>query len=195
MIIWVNGPFGVGKTQTANELNRRIENSFLFDPENLGYFLQKNFPKNNDINDFQDYEFWRKGNFELLLYLHQHYKGTIIVPMTLYNEKYFNEIVGNLRENLVEVHHFSLLATQETIKKRLKKRLDFDQTWALSHLQEILNSLSQDKFETIIYTDNLTIDQVVEQIGEKCHLKLKPRIRNPLKKLIRRIHIQIKNIR
>ncbi|MDG3135252.1 adenylyl-sulfate kinase [Streptococcus suis] len=40
MIIWLNGPFGVGKTTLANILHKRIENSYLYDPELLGDFLQ-----------------------------------------------------------------------------------------------------------------------------------------------------------
>lgn len=44
MIIWINGAFGAGKTQTAYELNRRIENSFVYDPENIGFFINKSMP-------------------------------------------------------------------------------------------------------------------------------------------------------
>ncbi|MFC4777768.1 AAA family ATPase [Paenibacillus sp. GCM10023252] len=42
MIIWVNGAFGAGKTQSASELHRRLPNSFVFDPENAGYYIRKN---------------------------------------------------------------------------------------------------------------------------------------------------------
>lgn len=37
MIFWVNGAFGAGKTQTSYELHRRIPNSFVYDPENVGF--------------------------------------------------------------------------------------------------------------------------------------------------------------
>jgi deoxyadenosine/deoxycytidine kinase len=33
MLIWLNGPFGVGKTQTAHELSRRLPTSVVCDPE------------------------------------------------------------------------------------------------------------------------------------------------------------------
>ncbi|MEK4047271.1 hypothetical protein NSU18_27040 [Paenibacillus sp. FSL H8-0048] len=36
VIIWLNGTFGSGKTQTAAELHRRIPDSYVFDPENAG---------------------------------------------------------------------------------------------------------------------------------------------------------------
>lgn len=45
MIIQVNDAFGVGKTQTCNELHRRIQNSFFFDAENAGYFIRDNLPE------------------------------------------------------------------------------------------------------------------------------------------------------
>ncbi|HHT7657751.1 TPA: P-loop NTPase fold protein [Streptococcus suis] len=35
MIIWLNGPFGVGKTTLANILHKRIENSYLYDPDKI----------------------------------------------------------------------------------------------------------------------------------------------------------------
>ena len=39
MLIWVNGPFGGGKTQTAHELQRRLPGSALCDPELVGFGL------------------------------------------------------------------------------------------------------------------------------------------------------------
>ncbi|WP_317106532.1 hypothetical protein [Chroococcidiopsis sp. SAG 2025] len=38
MIIWLNGAFGIGKTQTTFELHSRIPGSFVFDPEQIGFF-------------------------------------------------------------------------------------------------------------------------------------------------------------
>lgn len=64
MIVWINGAFGVGKTQTAFELHRRIKNSFVYDPENLGFFISKNIPASiKNKEDFQDYEVWRELDF------------------------------------------------------------------------------------------------------------------------------------
>ena len=63
MIIQVNDAFGVGKTQTCNELHRRIQNSFFFDAENAGYFIgsypyvsQDNFE--DELNKFAE-DGWR----------------------------------------------------------------------------------------------------------------------------------------
>ena len=32
MIIWLNGAFGAGKTQTAWELRRRMADAYVYDP-------------------------------------------------------------------------------------------------------------------------------------------------------------------
>lgn len=55
MIIWLNGAFGSGKTTCAFELNRRLPNSFVYDPENIGYFIRNNTPKEIQRFDFQDH--------------------------------------------------------------------------------------------------------------------------------------------
>ncbi|HFU4209173.1 adenylyl-sulfate kinase [Streptococcus suis] len=66
MIIWLNGPFGIGKTTLANILHKRIENSYLYDPELLGDFLQHQLPKTVCPEDFQDYSVWRRSTQQLI---------------------------------------------------------------------------------------------------------------------------------
>ncbi|MDR2177190.1 MAG: tunicamycin resistance protein, partial [Treponema sp.] len=64
MIIWINGAFGSGKTQTSFEINRRLKNSFVYDPENIGYFFRRNMPKEITEGNFQDQILWRTFNYE-----------------------------------------------------------------------------------------------------------------------------------
>jgi hypothetical protein len=44
MLVWINGPFGGGKTQTAYEIRRRLPGSVVCDPEEAGYGLHKMMP-------------------------------------------------------------------------------------------------------------------------------------------------------
>ena len=37
MIVWINGAFGAGKTLTAGEIHRRLPDSVVYDPEDVGY--------------------------------------------------------------------------------------------------------------------------------------------------------------
>ena len=55
MIIWINGAFGAGKTQTAYELHRRLPGSWVYDPEETGFLLRKTLPSALRLDDFQDY--------------------------------------------------------------------------------------------------------------------------------------------
>lgn len=63
MIIWINGAFGSGKTTCAYELNRRLPDSFVYDPENIGYFIRENIPKKLHELDFQNHEQWWGFNY------------------------------------------------------------------------------------------------------------------------------------
>ncbi|MHC1693739.1 MAG: hypothetical protein AB9835_00380 [Eubacteriales bacterium] len=44
MILWINGAFGSGKSSVAEAIHNKIEKSFIYDPEQVGYFLWENFP-------------------------------------------------------------------------------------------------------------------------------------------------------
>jgi MoxR-like ATPase len=41
MIIWVNGPFGAGKTTLVEELSKRLGTAVTVDPELLGFVLKR----------------------------------------------------------------------------------------------------------------------------------------------------------
>ena len=41
MIIWINGGFGAGKTTLAEELHRRLPDTIVYDPEDVGLMLWK----------------------------------------------------------------------------------------------------------------------------------------------------------
>jgi hypothetical protein len=65
MLVWINGPFGGGKTQTAYELQRRLARSVVCDPEHLGFGLRRMMPAQLRGN-FQDLQAWRRGVIEVL---------------------------------------------------------------------------------------------------------------------------------
>ncbi len=48
MIIWLNGSFGVGKTTIAYKLKEKINNSIIYDPEEIGTFLDNILPTKKD---------------------------------------------------------------------------------------------------------------------------------------------------
>lgn len=196
MIIWINGAFGSGKTQSAFELNRRLENSFVYDPEKMGFFITKNLPPSlKDKDDFQDYEAWRDLNFSYIKYIAERYDGTLIIPMTIVDPKYFEEIVGSLRNHGLVVKHYALMASKETIHKRLKSRGTSNTSWGAVQTDRCLKGLSNDIFESHIDTENMSIYDVVEKIASLSELTLLPDNTSRFKKKINRIKTQMKQLR
>lgn len=71
-LLWINGPFGGGKTQTAYELKRRLPGSVVCDPEHVGFGPHRTLPPGLR-GDFQDLRAWRQGVREVLdLALREH---------------------------------------------------------------------------------------------------------------------------
>jgi hypothetical protein len=195
VVIWINGAFGAGKTQTAFELNRRIPNSFVYDPENIGFFIKKNIPSSIVKGDFQDYEAWREMNYTFIKYIEERYDGTLIIPMTIVNPRYFNEIVGVLRNKGLEVKHFALMASKETLLKRLKGRGDGVNSWGARQIDRCLMGLSNKIFAEHIDTENMSIEEVAEKIAFLSGISLFPDKTGRFTKRLSRLITQLKHMR
>lgn len=189
MILWLNGSFGAGKTTVAHELQRRLLDAFVYDPENIGYFLRKNAPEVCRTPDFQDVPLWRAFNYETLKWIAGTYPGVIIAPMTLNRQQYFDEIIGRLVQDGVPVRHIILWADRETLLKRLRKRslgrLSREE-FAVRAIGKSLAFFATRPEGEKILTDDLTVDQVVEAVAARCGLALKADGRSGLKKRLDR---------
>lgn len=199
MLLWLNGPFGGGKTQTAHELHRRLPGSVVCDPEHAGFGLHRMLPPALR-GDFQDLPVWRRAVHEVLdMALTGHTTGPVIVPMTIVNSTYFAETVGRLRDDGHDVRHFALLARRETVLRRLRERgLGASlrrETFAVSKLDECLERLRAEDFGEHIWTDAITIPQIADKIATSTGLRLTPNTDGPLKGRLRRAWTGVKHIR
>lgn len=194
MIIWINGAFGSGKTQTAYELQRRLPGSYVYDPENCGYFIRKNIPSGICTEDFQDCPLWRTFNFEMLDYIAQRHTGDIIVPMTIVNPAYYDELIGRLSK-VYDVRHIILYAQKETLLKRLALRLEGRHSWAARQIDRCIRAFDEEIAGYKIHTDGMTISQVVENAAAIAGVPLSEDRRNGLQKLFDRIRTQYRHIR
>ena len=166
MIIWLNGPFGVGKSTLANLLHQEIPDSILYDPELLGDFFQENLPKAVCPEDFQDYPIWRQTTVQIIRDLATKTGQVIIVPMTVFKKEYCQEII---EQGLIEdmcVQHYILVAEKETILDRLNKRTQENNNWALKHLDNCLQAFEDQIPGQKIDTDGLTVDKIAEIVLE-----------------------------
>jgi len=121
MIIWINGAFGAGKTTLAEELSRRLPEAVLFDPEYVGYILQRWVPV--PTGDFQDLSSWRELVIATALSLRKHHAATLIVPMTLINDDYLAEILGGLHVQGEEILHVFLDLDPAVLRQRITERV------------------------------------------------------------------------
>lgn len=201
MLIWINGAFGAGKTQTAHELQRRLPDAQVADPELLGFAMHKMLPP-AARGDFQDLPQWRTGVLATLRDAERACSGPVIVPMTIVRDDYFDEIIGGLRTS-VDVRHYSLLASPETLRARLQLRLAYvggrllgrDETWAIRQIDRCVAALSDQRFATHVPTDDRTLDEVVEAIATDAALTLtRPRL-SPVRYQVRRLAVAARHVR
>ncbi|MER5278775.1 AAA family ATPase [Streptomyces sp. NPDC002809] len=197
-LVWVNGPFGGGKTQTAYELRRRLPGSVVCDPEHVGFGLHRTLPPALR-GDFQDLPAWRQGVHDMLALALRGHPGTVIAPMTLVDAGYFAEIVGRLREDGYAVHHFALLAERETVLGRLRERgLGRGlrrESFAVAGLDHCLERLAAPEFAEHIRTDRLTVPRVADRIAASAGLTLLPDTDSALRHRVRRAWTGIRHIR
>ena len=158
-IIWLNGAFGVGKTTVARELAERVRRATLFDPEKIGFVLQRS-PWTKQP-DFQDIQAWRDWTVRLLTMAVNVTGRTQIVPMTLVDPKYFGEVVGRLRIRGLDVRHFALVAPPEVIRARLRSR-GRDVAWGEQHLEQCAQALADDSFAVHIDADRAAVSIATE---------------------------------
>ncbi|WP_406355527.1 ATP-binding protein [Streptomyces sp. NBC_01635] len=217
MLLWINGPFGGGKTQTAHEIRRRLPGSVICDPEHVGFGLHRMLPpelrgargRRPLIDDFQDLASWRQGVVEVLdLALNRH-DGVVIVPMTVTDPGCFAETVGRLRELGHDVRHFALLAERETVLRRLRERgfgrlLKYvggknaglrGESWAVRRLDHCLERLGEPEFAEHLWTDHTTVPKTADRIAVLAGLTLRPNHEGPLRTRLRQAGVGIRHIR
>ena len=171
MIIWLNGCFGVGKTATAAMLHKLIVNSHIYDPEQVGAFLWENFPEPlKRKGDFQDIELWRKINYEYIEYMYRNFDGHIIIPMTIVNSNYYQEIIGKLQEKGIEIRHYILLASKDVVIERLIHRGEEKESWAEKQIDRCFAAFDNDISGYKIDTNRMSVKQVAESIFRECFL-------------------------
>ncbi len=195
MIVWINGAFGAGKTQTAFELHRRIPHSFVFDPENAGFYIRRNVPDAVKQSDFQHYPMWRETNYGMLKYIAERYDGVVIVPMTVVHPPYFEEIAGRLRRDGIAVHHFALCASKDTLLRRLRSRGDGERSWAAQQIDRCIEGLRDETFRHHLETDGRSVQDAVERIAAFTKLELSPDERGVLRRRWDRLRTQWNHIR
>lgn len=172
MIVMINGAFGVGKTTISNKLLKVIENSMLYDPEEVGYMLRNIIPEEikrleAETGDFQDLQLWRDLTVEVARLLISKYNVNLIVPMTIRHPEYFNYIFNGFNSLDGDTYHFCLIASKETIYNRLRERGEEEGNWCFKQTDKCLKAYNEYNFGEYIDTENVSVDTIVDIVREK----------------------------
>ena len=166
MILWINGAYGSGKSTIARALHKKLDKSFLYNPENSGNFIRENVPERMWKDDFQDYPMWRQVNVQMLKYLEKNHDGIIIVPMTIVRKKYYDEVITELRAAGVLLMHIILLANRETLFNRLIARGEETDSWCVEQIDRCVDALNEDIDGIKMDTNNRDVASIVSDIKQ-----------------------------
>lgn len=157
MIIWINGAFGAGKTTLAETLLSKLSDAMIYDPELVGTMVRQIVPPATS-HDFQDLPIWRDVVSFCALRLCQRYRQSLIVPMTLVNPDYINEIFGAIKESDETLLHIFLDVDTETLIRRIRAQVikpeDTSQdekirAWRMAQIDRCVNSRNAMPKDTI----------------------------------------------
>jgi hypothetical protein len=198
MLVWINGPEGVGKTATAFELHRRLPGSIVCEPDHVGFGMRRMLPASLQC-EWQDIPAWRQAVRDLLRMTLAEHDGPVITPMRLTNPGHFQEIIGSLRDDGFGLHHFALLAQPSTVVRRLRARsLGLEprtQPWEVDRLEEWLGQLRRPEFGEHVDTDGKSVAQVADVISRSAGLSITPSTDGPMRAWVHRYATTVRHVR
>lgn len=172
MILWINGAFGSGKTTCAKILEKQLPNAFLYDPEQAGFFIRDQLPESLQKPDFQHHPEWREFNYRMLSKIATSFDGVILVPMTLVDATYVDEIIGRLQRDGVDVRHLILEANRQTLVKRLNKRFEWFNSWGKAQIDRCQSAFESNIRAEKIITDHRSKQDVAQAVADRVGLTL-----------------------
>jgi hypothetical protein len=141
MILFINGPFGVGKTSVAKVLVQKLPHSMLYDPEVVGAVLHARLLRKVSAR-------------------------TLLIPMTVWRRDLFDPIIAGLRRDDEDLSYFRLTASRDVLMDRIASDTEDREAyaWRTAHVEVCLKSSRYPAFGTEICTDMRTPVEIADQI-------------------------------
>ncbi|NEE14158.1 tunicamycin resistance protein [Streptomyces sp. SID7499] len=174
LLVWINGPFGAGKSTVTDELSRAAGEVIVFDPEEVGFHLRTWVPLPAS-GDFQDLACWRDVVGQTCAAFARHYPSRLLlVPMTVVNDDYRQEIFDILRKSTDQVLHVWLSVTRQTLADRITHQVIWPddperdaevRAWRLAQIDGAMTAESRLGADTVVLpTDDTRPRQLAERI-------------------------------
>ena len=174
-IIWINGPFGVGKTTLARNLAAAIGQSIILDPERLGFMLWNQIPAVFHAGEMECEPVWRKTLLCMLQSTAQTYDWPIIVPMMIARPQVHDEIIGGLAQAEVSISQFTLLAEPKSLLARLQARGDGPGSWHARQVARCVDELRHPRYAEHVDTTAMFPRDVVQHLVTRLSIPLPQR--------------------
>ena len=121
MIIWLSGPYGVGKSTLAEAMAVKMKDALIFDAEEVGNAVRENYPDCPYGYIFEDYSPWSEFCYMLLRDIHETFHKDILVPMTLVRKESYR-IIERLNRDGIDSRLVVLEASYQTVHDRILAR-------------------------------------------------------------------------
>jgi len=173
MILFLNGPFGVGKTSVARVLVHKMPHSMLYDPEVIGAILHRVLRPFGKIEDYQDYALWRPLLVGGARLLRTASTRTLVIPMTVWRRDLFDPIIAGLRKVDPDLLCYRLTASRDVLIDRIASDTEDGEAygWRMAHIEVCLKSSRDPAFGTEISTGGRTPSEVAGQILKRLAVK------------------------
>ena len=134
MIIWISGPYGVGKSTLAEAMAAKMENALIFDAEEVGNAVRENYPDCPYGYIFEDYPLWGEFCYLLLKDVHEKFHKDILVPMTLLRAESYS-IIEKLLQDGIDTRLVVLEASYQTVHDRILARGEEEGCWCMENIE------------------------------------------------------------
>lgn len=161
MIIWISGPYGVGKSTLAEAIAAKMNNALIFDAEEVGNAVRENYPDCPYGYIFEDYPLWSEFCYMLLKDIHEKFHKNILVPMTLLRMESYG-IIEKLNRDGIDTRLVVLEASYQTVHDRILDRGEEEECWCMENIE--LARIGCAALPGIhIQTDDKTIDALCDE--------------------------------
>lgn len=177
MIIWINGAFGAGKTTVTKLLLEEVADACIFDPEDIGYVIQKTFPEARAL-DYQDLALWRQLVTQFVVQAQQRFPCTLIIPMTMVVPAYMDEIFSEITRGDPDFHHFFLETSKDELQRRITNQIIIEsdavkdeevRQWRLAQIERCICATSTMPKNTVFLDANANApSELVAMIMKEC---------------------------